>query len=271
MYSNPCLHGGSCVAPKSNSKARFNCLCNVGFFGDRCQTTKPLKSCADFFVEPFKPLSGEYEIVDSTGEPYPVYCDFDSEDNFVWTLLLSYTQANYQVVGNKGLVEDLPDINENSPGWESYRLSRARMVELHQHSSHWRATCSYEVFGVDFQDYVRVNMSDVDLITGYYFNPNDGPSACKTIEFMKVVGAAECRQCNFALYHLSGDTPNVNIFHSKSYSHCTFDMSQSAYICNPNTNLVSPYFKLNPSCIDLKFRCTSFDSSTTQNWFGKLI
>ena len=130
------------------------------------------------------------------------------------------------------------------------------MVELHQHSSHWRATCSYEVFGVDFKDYVRVNMSDVDLITGHYFNANNGPSACKTIEFMNIVGADECRQCNFALYHLSDYTPMVNIFYSKSYSHCTFDISQSAYICNPNTNLASPYFKLNPSYVDPKFKCS---------------
>lgn len=186
--------------------------------------------------------------------------------------MLSYTQANYQGVGDKGLVEDLPGVNENSPGWESYRLSRARMVELNQHSSHWRATCSYEVFGVDFEDYIRVNMSDVDLITGYYFNIHIGPSACKTIEFMKVVRAAECRQCNFALYHTPKGTPLLQIIHSKEWSQCTFDITQSSYTCDPSINSRPIYFTIDGStCIDPKFRCTASDSSTTQNWFGKLI
>ena len=46
-------------------------------------------------------------------------------------------------------------VNENAQNWNLYRLSLARMRSLQSHSTHWRATCSYPIKGIDFRDYLR--------------------------------------------------------------------------------------------------------------------
>ena len=51
---------------------------------------------------------------------FPVFCDFQSEANFVWTLATSYALKNL-LSFRKSLSEDVPR-NECNPNWEDYRL-----------------------------------------------------------------------------------------------------------------------------------------------------
>ena len=39
--------------------------------------------------------------------------------------------------------------NENSPNWFLYRLTVDRMKSLREVSTHWRATCGYDKFGIN--------------------------------------------------------------------------------------------------------------------------
>ena len=262
VISNPCLNGGSCTSPLPNSRKRFRCLCRIGFYGNCCETANNPRSCADFLTEKVKPLSGEYEIVDATGRSYSVYCDFDSEPGFAWTLLLSFSRDDSFSISANGLLEDLP-INDDTYNWENYRLSAARMKTIREQSSHWRATCEYPVFGVDHKDYIRVNLSDVDF-SAYYFNEHNGPTGCKTIEYMNIL-ESECHQCNFALYQGLRGLPGLFLSWSSDWSYCTFDLSNKNYNC-PDNKPAGLF--ISATCFDPRFRCHKTASSTTQNWFG---
>ena len=230
-----------------HSKKRFKCLCISGFYDNLCEAKNP-ERCADFLTDQMKPLSRQYEIFDGTGTSYSVYCDFDSESGFAWTLLHSFSRDNGPTVGDKGLLEYQP-INEDTPNWENFRLSLARMNALREHSSHWRASCGYEVYGVDYQDF-----------STYHFDGNNGPSACQSIGYMNIWGS-QCHDCNFGVYHNSMKLPNLIPFYSKSWSQCSFHVSQH-HDCATD----SPAFLfVLTSWLDTQFRCHETASSTTQN------
>ena len=263
LTSNPCHNGGTC-APASGmgNKRRFSCLCRPGFYGGLCEATNP-RSCADFMVESVKPLSGEYSIVDDNGKPFPVYCDFDSEPGFAWTMIVSFSRDNAPAVKDQGLLEDLP-VNENALNWESYRLSASRMNSIRERSTHWRATCAFDEYGVDYrQEYIRVNLSVVEF-SAYYFNGYGGPTACQTIEYMNFWGS-ECHDCNFGLYHSSLSLPLLAFDNSKLWSYCTFDLLHKQHYCgSQEAHMFSP----NVNCYDPRSKCQMTPSCTTQNWFG---
>ena len=55
-------------------------------------------------------------------------------------------------------------VNENSPNWFLYRLTMDRMKSLRDVSTHWRATCSYDKYGINnYKDYVRGKFADTDI------------------------------------------------------------------------------------------------------------
>eukprot|EP00795_Rhopilema_esculentum_P008266 gene8266-14215_t len=80
---------------------------------------------------------------------------------------------------------DMP-VNERTPNWVAYRLSKAQMLSIKAHSTHWRATCSYNRSSnsVDFTDYVRANLQAID-ITSFL-----GHGICKKVEYINIRGHA---------------------------------------------------------------------------------
>ena len=70
--------------------------------------------------------------------------------------------------------------NEDALNWDLYRLSLARMRFLQGQSTHWRATCSYPIKGIDFRDYLRGNFKDFNI---FDFT---GERQCKKVEYVNI-------------------------------------------------------------------------------------
>ena len=139
-------------------------------------------------------------------------------------------------------------VNENSLYWNLYRLSLTRMRSLQDHSTHWRATCSYPTHGVDFRDYVRGNFKDfniVDYIGG----------KCMKVENVNIRGHMGI---HLTTRVWQGNTYMLHI--DSSSSGCQFDPRSGSVSSEDN---FGSYWSINP-----KFRCTEGPHSTTQWWFG---
>ena len=143
--------------------------------------------------------------------------------------------------------------NENSPSWDRYRLSLERMRSLQVHSTHWRATCSYPTYGIDFRDYLRGNFKDFNIVDFL------GDGECKRVEYVNIRGH-------------NGTNLTVPFWQMKNVHHplmlcvdsslvlCKFNASVGAVVSEDNFGL---YWAFNTN-----FRCTQADNSTTQGWFG---
>jgi len=107
--------------------------------------------------------SGIYNITDQQNITFPVYCDFGSESGVTWTLIQSHSLQNKEVFQRKAFyLHDMP-VNQDAPEWNNYRLSMSRMTSIQDVSTHWRATCNFPTDGVDYRDYWRVSINNLNL------------------------------------------------------------------------------------------------------------
>ncbi|XP_032227500.1 uncharacterized protein LOC116610933 [Nematostella vectensis] len=219
-----------------------------------CPRNTP-KSCTDHMVSGHSTTNGYYQLVDNHGNTYTVYCDFNSEPGVAWTLMMSFSLANNALPQfmSTPLSHDAP-VNENSPNWLAYRLPLARMKALRTQSSHWRYTCSFPYSGVDYTDYLRARLVDVDPISFV------GEMICKRVEYINIRGNAAAHT-TVAFWQKSP----ICIHHTDSsittqYSGCAFSATTGSV---PNEDNFGCYRTVNS-----KFRCTMSPSSTTQFWFG---
>ena len=77
-----------------------------------------MTSCLDWFNAGAR-KNGEYTILYKQMSSYRVFCDFESEKNSTWTLVMSYAlkhKGEFQIGLNKNT-----EVNEESPNWEGYR------------------------------------------------------------------------------------------------------------------------------------------------------
>ncbi|XP_068728640.1 uncharacterized protein, partial [Montipora capricornis] len=193
---------------------------------------------------------GIYKLFDSSGNSFPAYCDFQSELGSAWTLVMSWSHSRRGLVPfrNTPFKFDAP-VNENAQNWNLYRLSLALMRSLKSHSTHWRATCSFPIHGVDYRDYVRGNFKDFNIVDFL------GSCECKKVEFGNIRGhvgmhvtVSFWQKTNSWLLHIS--TPN------------NFQFKPSAGSVSSEDNF-GGYWASNPA-----FRCSENDASTAQWWFG---
>ena len=215
-----------------------------------------------FFQGRFRPTScveygqqgaykgGIYKIYDNDGSSFPAYCDLKSEPGIAWTRVMSWSVIS--AFKNAVLQANAPE-NENSPSWDRYRLSLERMRSLQVHSTHWRATCSYPTYGIDFRDYLRGNFKDFNIVDFL------GDGECKRVEYVNIRGH-------------NGTNLTVPFWQMKNVHHplmlcvdsslvlCKFNASVGAVVSEDNFGL---YWAFNTN-----FRCTQADNSTTQGWFG---
>jgi len=209
-------------------------------------------SCMDLFKSGQR-SDGYYQIVGADGEIWIVYCDFQSELGSIWTLVMSWSFQNKEgpAFKTKSLAEDAP-VNELSPNWGVYRMSKNQMLFLKEKSTHWRSTCSYDKMDVDYVDYVRGNFGAFD-ITSF-----SGYGTCETVEYINVRGhighetAAFWQNPGWILHTDTAGTRG-----------CKFDATTGSKSSEDNFGY---YVYPNPA-----FRCTSSPDATTQYWFGSYL
>jgi len=209
-------------------------------------------SCIDLFMSGER-ADGYYQIAGAGGETWIVYCDFNSELGSVWTLVMSWSLANKQMPAfrDRALTQDEP-VNELSPNWAVYRMSKAQMKFLKSKSSHWRSTCHFDKKDVDYRDYMRGNFVDFDIISFL------GTKTCKKVDYINVRGIGGHTSATF------WQNENKELLHTDtSYGSCEFDARAGSKSSEDNFGF---YGITNDA-----FRCTSGPSATTQYWFGSYI
>jgi len=208
-------------------------------------------SCMDLFMSGHS-SDGYYQIAGANGETWSVFCDFNSELGSVWTLVMSWSFANAKLPAfrSRSLSEDEP-VNGLSPNWEVYRMSRDQMKFLKAKSTHWRATCQFDIVDVDYKDYLRGNFEDFD-ITSYH-----GGGSCKLVEYINVRGFGGHTTAPF------WQDENSFLHIDSSSDRCEFDARAGAKGSEDN---FGHYGNTNDA-----FTCTSGPSATTQYWFGSYI
>ena len=140
-----------------------------------CAPQTVYHTCLDY-LKKGSDQCGIYRVVDGDGRPFNVYCDMNSEKGSAWTLVESMS-AYYQAkppFNNSPFIVNAP-VREDDFNWEEYRLSLHRMNSLKTNSTHWRATCSYPTYGVDYADYARGNFSEFNILTFL------GSAVCKKV------------------------------------------------------------------------------------------
>ena len=161
--TNPCLQGGTCEEKCDPTTVRFNCTCPVDYTGQRCDKIKYPRSCKDLATNGAK-ISGMHFLYDSQNNLFPVYCDFDSEPGYVWTLIQSFSLANNYQFKDYRFGVDHP-VNEDSGmvNWDAYRLSLSRRQSIVDVSTLLRATCNFPDDGLVYTDYARAKLKGHDL------------------------------------------------------------------------------------------------------------
>lgn len=134
------------------SVRRISNIFNVTSFSNNLQ--KP-RSCLEAWNQGAR-TSGFYLIQGRTECLfYQMYCDFSSEPGWAWTLVMSQGFGNRgQIFAKSPFLKGAPK-NHRTPNWEMYRIGKGRMWVIKESSSHWRVTCDFPNFGVDFRDYLR--------------------------------------------------------------------------------------------------------------------
>jgi len=204
--------------------------------------------------------NGYYKVW-RNGAPQKVFCDFTSEPDSAWTLVMSWSHANFNTPAfySKSLAQDAP-VNERIPNWDVYRMSSDDMTKLRVKSSHWRLTCSFDKVDVgykkemrvDYRDYVRGKFSEFDITT------YNGGGSCNKIEYVNIRGHGGHETARF------WQIPNTCLLHiDSSAPGCQFDAHSGSKNSEDNFGF---HKNANPN-----FRCTSDPTATTNYWFGGYI
>ncbi|CAB4037227.1 Hypothetical predicted protein [Paramuricea clavata] len=210
------------------------------------------RSCLDYLKRGFK-SDGYYTIYDfKTDDRITVYCDMTSEAGSAWTLVMSYALKSRHMdqIARKSMPQDTP-VNEHSPNWNLYRMGLSQMTHLKSQSTHWRTTCTFSTYKVDYTDYVRAKFADFDIMTFL------GSGICKKVEYVNIRGH-QCAQCTSRWWQQNSRyAPHID---SRSNG-CQFVPTQGSVTTENN-------FGYYTEAYNKKFRCSAGPLSTTNWWFG---
>ena len=194
-------------------------------------------------------------LYDSQNNLFPVYCDFDSEPGYVWTLIQSFSLANnYQFKDYRFGVDHPVNEDGGMVNWDAYRLSLSRMQSIVDASTLLRATCNFPDDGLVYTDYARAKLKGHDLFGDW----GHWVGHCRTYEVVNIRGI-ECQDCTAATWQ----TPGAWQIDSATSIGCEFDGSIGAVGSEDNFGY---YYYTNPD-----FRCSSNQDSTTQQWIGSKV
>ena len=212
------------------------------------------QSCMDYAKRGVN-TNGYYSIKNTgtDGLSHSVYCDFESEPGFAWTLVESFALKNKLLPAFKSLPlkVDAP-VNPYSPNWNLFRMSYQQMSHLRSQSTHWRVTCSFQTNPEDiYRDYARTSFKAFDALDFV------GLNVCKKMEYINIRGQ-HCVKCtvgwiatlNQYALHIDGPAPTS----------CQFKPSKDSI---PTEDNFGYYWAANK-----KFRCSQSPVSTTNYWFG---
>ena len=210
------------------------------------------RTCLDYVKEGIFE-NGFYWLFDEQENRYVAYCDLSSEPGAAWTLVISWNRAskNLPHFRSKAFKQDAP-INQNTPNWSVYRQTLARMNGLRSRSTHWRATCSFNlVSGIDYRDYVRGKFSQLDIMA--YL----GRGRCFTVDYVNIRGHAAGSGTTAPFWQIL----DIGFLHiDSSHTRCTFKPNAGSVRSEDNFGYYGN--------INANFRCTSGNDATTQWWFG---
>jgi hypothetical protein len=198
-------------------------------------------------------VPGRYKVFDDNMNIFEVFCDFDLNSTMTWTLVQSYELSAKKTFNFKPYFVDFAK-NQDSPSWNSYRLSKSRMQTIQDASSKFRITCKYDTDGLVYRDYLQAAKKEIDILSF----KNDKP--CPLVELIDVRGQS-CSDCTAAMNQLN------SILHSDSYSAanrgCRFRPT-GCKLCHSYTEDNFGYYR----CINTAHRCSSSQRATTQTWLG---
>ena len=250
IHSNLCENGGYHVPviPTDHTTPRYRCQCLPGYTGRLCQIAA--KSCHGYSNGPRVP--GLYQVLDDNMEPYEVFCAFDSDMS--WTLIQSYQLKNKNMFRNPFLKNI--SVNEDTPRWDEYRLSKSRMQSIQDDSSKFRMTCKYDTDGIVYDDFLVLAKKELDIMT--YTNVG---ATCTLVEYISI-RKHDCAFCRAFFFQ-----DNSNVFHTDSSISppgCTFNAAGGAETCDGRGEDNFGHYH----CINSAHLCSSSDTATTQAWLG---
>ena len=79
--------------------------------------TAEMRSCTDIYKSGAR-NNGIYHLI-KAGASFEVYCDFESEANSTWTLIMSYALKNKDAVNGRLYEDNL--LYADNPNWDKYR------------------------------------------------------------------------------------------------------------------------------------------------------
>lgn len=246
-----CFHGGLCREICDPNTVRFNCTCTQDYTGRRCEKPFYPRSCQDIWKNGVL-ISAKYRVYDTQDQPFLVYCDFESETEFVWSLIQSFSLENRDQFKKVFSIDYPVDEVSLEVDWSSHRLSLSHMQHLAVSSTHMRVTCNIHSQGFSYTDYARADLQSHDLFNSWW-------RLCKTYEYLNIRGI-ECHDCTAATNNRNGSCWLISSYKSFTNYGCDFDGRPGTG--NTEYNFGN-YKKLNP-----EHRCSSAPSSTTQHWFG---
>ena len=176
----------ACTELFEDAKNKFNCTCAAEYCGRFCQKRRAT-SCKEQLQKNRGSRSRVYQLFDPTTiSLYEVFCDANSEKGFVWTLIESFSRRNKNEFANKPFYKGYP-ITQDSFTWSKFRLSLPRMIVTANRSTHVRATCNFNTEELQYRDYFRAKLSEIDVMRLNF----DG---CKKYEFISIRGY-NCANC----------------------------------------------------------------------------
>ncbi|EDV21877.1 uncharacterized protein TRIADDRAFT_59530 [Trichoplax adhaerens] len=198
------------------------------------------------------------KLANRTRTPWRVYCDFNSEPGYVWTLIESFA-LNWKSLVTRGFSynQHFPTVPEYSH-WQLYRLQLDQMKQLVQidHSltckSMWRATCNFNSRTLPYSskpvDYMRSYFNRTDILS-------EGYLGCSYMDYLNIRGYWIEKRSVL----LIGDRNRHT--HLRGTKSCQYN----DYF--PETTVGETNFGLYNN-INTKFTCTSHLNDTTNWWIG---
>ena len=252
---SPCAHGGTCTELCNHAKHKFNCTCTAEYYGKLCKNRRPT-SCKEQLEKDRGSQSGLHLLFDSTSKSlYEVFCDFTSENGFIWNLIESFSLANNHEFANKPFYKDYP-VDQNSFTWNKFRLSQSRINFIASHSTHVRATCNFNTDGLNYTDYLRAKLSDIDVIS-LDFN------GCKRYEYFNIRGY-NCHNCTAHFSQKDYWHAHVDSYYGSQIG-CQFNSPHAGSVKLPRGENKFGWYET----VNHVHRCSASADSTTQWWIGE--
>lgn len=192
-----------------------------------------------------------------------VYCDFNSEPGYAWTLIESFSLANDGIV-RMGFYNSsaIPPLSDKSY-WPLYRMSYYLMREIKRvdgdltcQLEQWRATCNFNAKVLPFRnrpvDYIRSHFSKADILS------KESSIGCYYIDYLNIRGYwIEQSSAIISNYH-----DHIFLSSSKSCKGEYFPKTMKG-----ETN----FGKYDEKNVNKEFSCTASLNHTTNWWIGGKI